>query len=48
MAKLSSMRWVGHAYRILMGKPEGNIPLERPRRMKVNNVKMDVREIRWG
>jgi hypothetical protein len=35
-------------YRILVGKPEGNRPLGRPRhRWEVNN-KMDVREIVWG
>jgi hypothetical protein len=49
------MRWAGHvarmgektnAYRILVGKPEGNRPLERPRCTWVDNIKMDVREIR--
>jgi hypothetical protein len=33
------------AYKILLGKPEGKIPLGRPRRMWVNNIKMDIREI---
>jgi hypothetical protein len=33
-------------YRILAGKPEGKRPLERPRRRRVNNIKMDHREIR--
>jgi hypothetical protein len=32
-----------HAYRILVGKPEGN----RPRRRWVDNIKMDLREIGW-
>jgi hypothetical protein len=32
-----------NAYRILMGKPEGNAPLERPRRRSVDNIKMDLR-----
>jgi hypothetical protein len=36
-----------NAYRILVGKPEGKRPLGRPRRMWVDNTKMDVREIGW-
>jgi hypothetical protein len=32
----------GTAYRILVGKPEGNGPLGRPRRRWVDNVKMDL------
>jgi hypothetical protein len=34
-----------NAYRILMGKPEGKRPLERPRCRCVDNIKMDLREI---
>jgi hypothetical protein len=34
-----------NAYRILVGKPEGKRPLGRPRRMWVNNIKVDLREI---
>jgi hypothetical protein len=30
-----------------MGKPEGKRPLGRPRRRWVDNIKMDLREIRW-
>jgi hypothetical protein len=37
-----------HAYRILVGKPEGKKPLGRPRRRWENNIKLDLREIRWG
>jgi hypothetical protein len=37
-----------NAYRILMGKPEGNRPLGRPRRRWEDNIKMDLREIGWG
>jgi hypothetical protein len=37
-----------NAYRILVGKPEGKIPLERPRRRWVDNIKMDLREIGCG
>jgi hypothetical protein len=51
------MIWAGHvariwergnAYRILVGKTEGNRPLERPRRRWVDNIKMDLREIGRG
>jgi hypothetical protein len=35
-----------NAYRILVGKPEGKRPLIRPRRRWVDNIKMDIREIR--
>jgi hypothetical protein len=31
-----------------MEKPEGKRPLRRPRRRWVDNIKMDLREIRWG
>jgi hypothetical protein len=34
-------------YRILVGNPEGNRPLGRPRRRRVDNIKMDLREIEW-
>jgi hypothetical protein len=37
-----------NAYRVLVGKPEGNRPLERPRRRWENNIEMDCREIRLG
>jgi PAS domain-containing protein len=48
MIKSRRMRWAGHvsrmrvkrnAYRLLMGKPEGNRPLGRPRCRWVNNVR---------
>jgi hypothetical protein len=32
-----------NAYRLLVGKPEGNTPLGRPRGRWVNNTKMDLR-----
>jgi hypothetical protein len=32
-------------HRILVGKPEGKRPLERPRRRSLGNIKMDLREI---
>jgi hypothetical protein len=31
-----------------MGKPEGEIPLERPRRRWEDGIRMDLREIAWG
>jgi hypothetical protein len=34
-----------NAYRILVGKPEGERPLGRPRRRWVDNVKVDLREM---
>jgi hypothetical protein len=32
----------------LVGKPEGKKPPGRPRRMSVDNIKIDLSEIRWG
>jgi hypothetical protein len=37
-----------NANRLLVGKPEGKRPLERPRRRWVDNIKMDLLEIGWG
>jgi hypothetical protein len=51
------MRWAGHiaqmrekrnAHRILVGKPEGKRPLGRPRCKWEDNIRMDLREIRWS
>jgi hypothetical protein len=56
MIKSKGMRRTGHvarmgetrnAYRILVGKPEGNRPLGRRRRRWVDNIKMDLGEIGW-
>jgi hypothetical protein len=56
MIKSRKMRWAGHvarmgetrnAYRILVGKPDGESPVGRPRRGWANNIKMDLREIGW-
>jgi hypothetical protein len=50
------MRWAGHVanigqernvYRVLVGKPEGKRPLERPRRRWEDGIKTDLREIGW-
>jgi hypothetical protein len=55
--KSRRMRWAGHVarvgewrnvYRVLVGKPEGKIPLERPRRRWEDRIKMDLREIGRG
>jgi hypothetical protein len=35
-------------YRILVGKPEGNRPLGRPRRRWEDNIKMDLQEVGCG
>jgi hypothetical protein len=37
-----------NAFRLLVGKPEGKRPLGRPRRRWVDNIRMDLREVRWG
>ena len=55
--KSRRMRWEGHVarvrerrgvYRVLVRKPEGNRPLERPRRWWEDNIKMDHREVGYG
>ena len=55
--KSRKMRWVGHVarilerrgvYRVLVGKPEGQRPLERPRRGWGDNIKMDLQDIKCG
>jgi hypothetical protein len=45
MARMGEER---NVYRVLMGKPEGKIPLGRPRRRWENVIRMDLREIGWG
>ena len=32
-------------YRVIIGKPEGKSPLERPRHRWEDNIKMDLREV---
>jgi hypothetical protein len=55
--KARRMRWTGHvarmgevrgAYNILVGRPEGRRPLGRRRRRWVDNITMNLREIRFG
>jgi hypothetical protein len=36
-----------NAYRLLVRKPEGKRPLERPRRKWVDNIRMDLGETVW-
>jgi hypothetical protein len=36
------------AYRVLVEKPDGRRPLGIPRRRREDNIKMDLREVRWG
>jgi hypothetical protein len=52
--KARRMRWSGHvarmgekrnAYRLLVGKPEGKMPLGRPRHRWVDNIRMDLGEV---
>jgi hypothetical protein len=35
-------------YRLLVGKPEGKRPLGRPRRIWVDNIRMDLGEVGRG
>ena len=55
--KSRRMRWAGNVarmgeergvYRVLVGKPEGKRPLERPRRRWVDNIMMDLQEVGCG
>ena len=55
--KSRRMKWAGHVarmwatrgvYRVLVGKPEGKIPLGRRRRRWEDNIKMDLQEVGCG
>ena len=57
LIKSRRMRWAGHVarmgeergvYRVLLGKPEGKRPQGRPRRRWVDNIRMDLQEVRCG
>jgi hypothetical protein len=37
-----------NVYGVLVGKPEGKRPLERPRSRWKDGIRMDLREIGWG
>jgi hypothetical protein len=45
---VARMREWRNVYKVLMGKPEGKIPLGRPRRRWKDGIRMDLREIGWG
>jgi hypothetical protein len=51
------MRWAGHVarigeerkvYKVLVGKPEGKIPLGRPRRTWDDGIRIDLSEVGLG
>jgi len=55
--KSRRMRWAGHVARmgeerevcrVLVGKPEGKIPLGRPRRGWVDNIRMYLQDVGCG
>jgi hypothetical protein len=55
--KSRRMRWAVHVarmgvgrrvYRVLVGKPEGKRPIERPRRRWEGGIKADLIETGWG
>ena len=55
--KSRKMRWAKHvarigdrrgAYRVVLERPEGNIPLRRTRRRWEDNIKMDLQEVGCG
>jgi len=57
VVKSRRMRWAGNVarmvegrgvHRVLVGKPDGNRPLGRPRRRWEDNIKMDLREVGGG
>jgi hypothetical protein len=57
VVKSRRMRWAWHVmhmgerrgiYGVLMGKPEGNRPLRRPRSRWEDNIKMDLQEVGCG
>ena len=54
VVKSRRMSWAGHVarmgegrgvHRVLVGKPEGKRPLERPRHRWEDNIKMDLQEV---
>jgi hypothetical protein len=55
--KARRIRWAGYivrmgenrnAYRLSVGKPEGQMPLGRPRRRWLDNIRMDLGEVGCG
>jgi hypothetical protein len=45
--KLTSTGKKGSAYKVLVGNPEVQTPLGRPRHRWEGNIKMDLKEIGW-
>jgi predicted small integral membrane protein len=37
-----------NVYRLLVGMPEGRRPLGRPRRKRLDNIRMDLVEVAWA
>jgi hypothetical protein len=51
MSRACSTHWENrnaYLFRILVGKPEGKTSLGKPRCRLEDNIKMDLRDIRWG
>jgi hypothetical protein len=57
VVKSRRMRWAGHVarmgedrsvHRVLVGKPEGNRPMGRPRHRWEDNIKIDLQDIGGG
>jgi hypothetical protein len=53
---ITIMRWAGHVarlgegsgvYRVLVGKPEGKRPLERPKHRRYDIIKINLQEVGW-
>ena len=45
IARMGDRRGV---YRVLVGKPEGKLPLGRPRRRWEGNSKIELQKVGWG
>jgi len=57
VSKSRRVRWVGHAvcmgerkgvYKVVVGKPEGQRPLGRPRHRWEDNIKIDLQAVGCG
>ena len=42
------IEWISIAYRVLVGKPDAQRPLGRPRRRWEDNIRTDLQDVRWG
>jgi hypothetical protein len=45
---ISKIFFLNNLFRVLVGKPEGKRPLERPRNRWEDNIKMDLQEVGCG